>query len=228
MSAEVTSPAARETADPRVDGHRWPAALLGIGGLVLAVGGQLHPHDVQETMTDTLVGLLSSPAWGASHLLIITGVVLVVVGLGGALRQRLFAQRVRPWLTVALVCWAVALVELVPHLLAGSEHHALEADEATPMLTTHLTLSVVTSPLLGLSTAALAVAVARAARTWPSRLLAVAGVVGGVAFAAASPLVASTQDPRFTALFAADALMALWLFGTGLRLLLGQRATRTA
>jgi hypothetical protein len=197
MSAQATAHPASVALGPRIGGHQWPAAFLGVGAALLAVGGQLHPHDAKATMTDTLIGLLTSPVREASHLLIIAGVVSVVVGLAGAL-------------TVALVCWAVALVDLVPHLLAGSEHEALG------------------SPLVGLSSAVLAIAVARAARTWPARLLAVAGAAGGAAFAVASPLVAGSQDPRSTALFAADALIALWLVGTALRLLLGQRAVRRA
>jgi hypothetical protein len=192
----------------------------------MAVGGSLHPHDAKESLTDTLLGLLSSPAWGVSHVLIITGVVLVVLGLAGARRERLFPDQVRLWLTLAIVCWAISVVELVPHLLAGSEHHALEAGESTPMLTTHLTLSVVTGPLLGLSVAALAVAVARAARTVPAWLLAVVGVLGGLVFGAAAPVVAVTQNPALTALFSADALVSVWLVGTALRLLLSQRAPR--
>lgn len=130
--------------------------------------------------------------------------------------------------TVATVCWAIWVVELVPHLLAGSEHHALEAGESTPVLTTHLTLSVVTGPLLGLSTAALAVAVAGAARTVPAWLLAVVGVVGGLVFGAASPVVAITQNPASSVLFSAHALISVWLVGTALRLLLAQRVPRPA
>jgi len=174
MTAETTAGLAPAVAVPGAVGRRWPAVLLGLGGLLTAVGGSLHPHDAQETLTDTLVGLLSSPVWGTSHLLILAGVLLVVAGLAGARRERLFPDQVRGWLTVAIVCWAIAVVELVPHLLAGSEHHALEAGEATPMLTTHVTLSVVTEPLLGLSIAALAVAVAvgqpirSRRRCWPS------------------------------------------------------------
>ncbi|MEP6650545.1 MAG: hypothetical protein ABJA74_11645 [Lapillicoccus sp.] len=147
-----------------------------------------------------------------------------MLGVGGLV----FPDRVRGWLTAAIVCWSVAVVELVLHLLAGSEHHALEAGEPTPMLTTHLTLSVVTSPLLGLSTALLAVAVARTAGTVPAWLPAVAGVAGGLAFAAAAPLVTVTQDPRFSALFSGDALLSVWLVEMALRLLLAHRAARTA
>jgi hypothetical protein len=226
MSAETAAGLATGTVR-EVTGRRWPAGLLGVGGLVMAVGGSLHPHDAKETLTDTLVGLLSSPVWGMSHVLIIVGVALVVMGLAGARQERLFPVSVRPWLTVAIVCWAISVIELVPHLLAGSEHHALEAGESTPMLTAHLTLSVVTGPLLGLSVAALAVAVARAARTVPAWLLAVVGVVGGLVFGAAAPVVAVTQDPAFTALFSADALVSVWLVGTALRLLLAQRAGRS-
>ena len=224
MSAETVAGLAPATLRG-VTGRRWPAVLFGVGGLVMAVGGSLHPHDAKETLTDTLVGLLSSPAWGTSHVLIIA---LVVAGLAGARRERLFPDAVRGWLTVTTVCWAISVVELVPHLLAGSEHHALEAGESTPMLTTHLTLSVVTGPLLGLSTAALAVAVAVAARTVPAWLLAVVGAVGGVVFGAASPAVAITQNPALTTLFSADALVSVWLVGTAVRILLAHRVPRPA
>ena len=151
----------------------------------------------------------------------------MVAGRAGARRERLFPDQVRGWLTVAIGVLGGRGRGMVPHLLAGSEHQALEAGEATPMLTTHLTLSVVTEPLLGLSIAALAVAVARAAYSVPAWLLAVVGVAGGVVFGAAAPLVAVTQDPAFTALFSADVLISVWLVGTALRLLLVHRARRT-
>jgi len=106
MTAETTAGLAPAVAVPGAVGRRWPAVLLGLGGLLTAVGGSLHPHDAQETLTDTLVGLLSSPAWGTSHLLILAGVLLVVAGLAGARRERLFPDQVRGWLTVAIVCWA--------------------------------------------------------------------------------------------------------------------------
>lgn len=79
MSAETAAGPAPVTVR-EVKGRQWPAVLLGVGGLVMAVGGSLHPHDSKETLTDTLVGLLSSPSWASSHVLIIAGVALVVAG----------------------------------------------------------------------------------------------------------------------------------------------------
>ena len=55
MSAETAAGLATGTVR-EVTGRRWPAVLLGVGGLVMAVGGSLHPHDAKETLTDTLVG----------------------------------------------------------------------------------------------------------------------------------------------------------------------------
>ena len=65
MSAE-TAAGLTPAVVPGTTGRRWPA-VLGVGGLVMAVGGCLHPHDAEETLTGTLVGLPSSPVRGASH-----------------------------------------------------------------------------------------------------------------------------------------------------------------
>ena len=70
MSAETTA-GLTPAVVPGTTGRRWPAVLLGVSGLVMAVGGCLHPHDAEETLTGTLVGTLvglpSSPVRGASH-----------------------------------------------------------------------------------------------------------------------------------------------------------------
>ncbi|MGO4662973.1 hypothetical protein AB4Z14_13995 [Terrabacter sp. 2TAF16] len=127
--------------------------------------------------------------------------------------------------TGTIVAWAVAAPEFVPHLLAGGEHDALEAGGATPMVDTHLALSTFTTPLVGVSAALLAVAVARAA-TWPARVLAVLGVVGGLGFAVAAPLLAATGNPEVSNLFAAQTLIDVWIIGTSVRVVLSERAAR--
>ena len=50
-------------------------------------------------------------------------------------------------------------------------------------------------------------------------MLAAVAVLGGVFSAAAGPLVVLTGDPRFTILFPFQAGLAVWLVGTGVRLL---------
>lgn len=221
--------AAREASTATLPGTRATppvrrsAAALGVGGLLMAVGGALHPHETSGTLDESLLALLGSPVWLPAHAVLIAGMVLVLTGLV-LLRQRAaFPRQVRPWLTAAIVMWAIAAPEYVPHLLAGSEHEALAAGDATPMVHTHLALSTVTTPLVGISTGLLALAVARATSTWSARLLAGAGVAGGLAFAAAAPLLAITGDPTVTTLFAAQTLIDVWIVGTAIRLAVGPR-----
>jgi hypothetical protein len=187
----------------------------------------MHPHETSGSMHESLLALIASPAWLPAHAVLLTGMLTTLAGLVLLRRHDAFPARVRPWLTATVVAWAVATPEFVPHLLAGSEHDALEVGGATPMVDIHLALSVLTSPLVGLSAALLAVAVARATPTWPARLLAALGVVGGVGFAAAAPLLAVTGNPQVSSLFAAQTLVDVWVIGTSVRVALATREART-
>ena len=56
-------------------------------------------------------------------------------------------------------------------------------------------------------------------------MLAVVAVVGGLLSALAAPMVALTGDVAWTALFPFQAGLAVWLVGTGVRLLRREHAT---
>lgn len=202
---------------------RRSAAVLATGGVLLALGGAMHPHETSGTMHDSLLALVGSPAWLPAHAVLLAGMLATLAGLVLLRRTHALPAAVRPWLTGTIIAWAIATPEVVPHLLAGSEHDAFESGGATPMIDTHLALSTVTNPLVGVSAALLAVAVARAARTWPAWVLAALAVVGGVAFAAAAPLLAVTGNPQFSGLFAAQGLVAVWIVGTAVRVARGRR-----
>jgi hypothetical protein len=203
---------------PRPVGRARAAALLAVGGLLLSMGGQLHPHGVGDTVAGYLGSMLAGPGWPLSHALLLAGTLLATLGFLDLRRAGGPGAPLRRWLTLAVAGWAVAAVEMVPHLLAVTDADGLERHGATPVLDVHLVLQVLATPALGLTTAALAVAVARSARTWPARLLAVPAVVGGVGYALAGPLVAATGDLHWTVLFPLQAGPALWLVGTGIRL----------
>ncbi len=142
-----------------------------------------------------------------------------------ARRHDVFDVRLRRQLVVTAGAWTLASLELVPHLLARHDLHALEHGGPTPMLDLHLLLGVVATPLFGLTAVLLAVALARTERTWPAWLLAVPGVVGGLAYAVSSPLIALTDDVAFAPLFAGQGLVALFLVGTGIRLVVRRKPT---
>ncbi len=226
----TTAPTTGDAADQGVRGRRGPGALatlpLGVGGLLLALGGQLHPHGSGDTVPGYLGSMLADPGWPLSHALLLAGTVLAAAGFLTARRGTVLGAPVRRWLTVAAVGWVFAAVEMVPHLFAVVDADALDHHAATPVLDIHLVLQVLSTPAVGLTTAALAVAVARSAGTVPAWALAVPAVVGGVGYALAGPLVAATGDLGFTALFPLQAGPAVWLVGTWLRLLLGRSAAR--
>jgi hypothetical protein len=153
-----------------------------------------------------------------AHLLSLVGIVVSVGGFALARQARAFGPSVDRWLTLAAACWALASVELIPHLLAARDLDALHAHHGTPILDTHLWFAVFATPLIGLSAVGLAIAVARAARTAPAWILAGLATVGGLASAAASPLIRFVGDPDLSVLFAGQALIAVWLLGTAVRL----------
>ena len=205
---------------------RRAAVVFGVGGALLAVGGTMHPHETSGSMHESLLALIGSPVWLPAHAVLLAGMLTALVGLVLLRRHDAFPAGVRPWLTGTIVAWAVATPEFVPHLLAGGEHDALEAGGATPMVDTHLALSTLTTPLVGVSVALLAVAVARATPTWPARTLAALAVVGGLGFAVAAPLLAVTGNPQVSNLFAAQTLIDVWIIGTSVRVVRSAKEAR--
>lgn len=224
MSRVVQPPAVgARTTDAGILLHRRTvrigAVLLAVAGLSMAAGGALHPHGEGATVDEALGSMLGSPLWDLAHVLVLAGLVVGIAGLILIRRSDALGPRLRPWLTVTIVTWTLGAVETVPHLLAGGEHGAHAAGEPTPMTDAHVMLSTVTTPLLALATAILAVQVARRSRSVAAWVLAGLAIVGGLAFGAASPLLAITGNPAVSALFPGQMLIDVWLVGTAIRLL---------
>lgn len=197
---------------------RITAALLAAGAIAMAIGGQLHPRGSGEAIDDYLLVMLESSTWNAAHIASLVGVILGAAGFVAARRGGVFAPSVRPWLTAAIVGWSYAAIETVPHLLSASQNDELRSGASTPLLDTHLALQLFATPALGLSTAALAIAIARTARTRPAWVLGGLATVTGCIYAAAGPLIILTENVAFAPMFAAQAGVAAWLIGTALRL----------
>jgi hypothetical protein len=195
------------------------AALFVTGGLLMAAGGALHPQGSGGTLEAHLLSMFASPGWPLAHALLLVGGVTSFLAMASAWRSQAFGARVQRWLPLAMIGWGFGALELVPHLLAADEAHGLAHHEATPVLDLHVFMQVIASPAVGLTGALLAVAVARASRSRTAWVLAVFAVVGGVASAAAGPLTVLADDPRFSVLFPFQAGLAVWLTGTGVRLL---------
>lgn len=215
--SELRSKRPSAPADPHRAERRVGSGLLVVAGIAMATGGALHPHGSGDSVDEAVGSMLGSPLWGLSHMLVLGGLCLSILGFILIRRSGALAA-VGPWLTAVIVTWSLAAVETVPHLLAGGEHAAHAAGEATPMTDAHLTLSVFTTPLLAISTALLAVQIARKAQSIPAWILAGFAIAGALTFGLASPLLAITGNPAVSVLFPGQILIDVWLIGTAVRL----------
>ncbi len=221
MGSDTAAPTTTTRATVRGEGHgprRTTAALFVCGGLLMIVGGELHPNGSGDSVDAHLLSMFESPTWPLAHLLLLAGGVSSFLAFVAAWRTQAFGPRVQRWLPLVTLAWGFGAAEMVPHLLAAHEAQALAHHEATPVLDVHLVMQMIASPAVGITGAIVAVAIARAAQTRPSQLLAAFAVVGGLLYAVAGPLVVATGDPRYAILFAFQLGLAVWLTGTGVRL----------
>src|SRR5438045_2893054 len=121
---------------------------LGIGGVLLFVGGGMHPPpDVTRSFDDATAGMMADPRWVPGHALLLIGYLLLIPGLIGHGRAAAPATRLASWFAVAGA--ALSVVEMSFHLAAVVDLGALRAGGATPILNTHLVLATLAQPLLG-------------------------------------------------------------------------------
>jgi hypothetical protein len=199
---------------------RGGAIGLAVAGLLLGVGGAMHPRvDSTLEFDQGLAGMFESSAWTFSHLLTMAGfatlaasLVVLVRALGPGWPPRL---RVLGWTAAAASGFAAA--ESVPHLLAASDASALQRGESTPLVDIHTALQAVSTPAVGLSLAALALAGARTHTLDGGRVGTALAVIGGLAFALAGPAIAITHNSELSPLFAGSAGLAIWAVVTGVR-----------
>ena len=200
--------------------RRTGAIALALAGLLIGLGGLAHPRvESGVEHEEGLAGMFASSAWDASHLLTMAGfatlaaALVVLVRAGGD-----WPAPVRLLAWIAAGAAGFAALESVPHLLAATELDALRRGDATPLADLHTTLQAVSTPVVGLSFAALAVVGARTRTLDGGRIATALAVVGGLAFALAGPAIALTQSSEPSPLFAGSAGLAVWAAVTGTRL----------
>lgn len=204
---------------------RTRSAAIGLAwaGLLLGIGGILHPRvDTSVDLEQGLAGMFESSTWDVAHALTLAGYMVLAVslavlvrGLGSGWGSR---QRLIGWAAVAGAC--IAAVESVPHLFAASETDALLAGGSTPLTDLHTILQAFATPAIGLSVAALAVASARNRALGNGFIVAVVGIVGGVAYTFAGPMIALTENSEFSPLFIGSAGVSIWFVVSGIRMAL--------
>ena len=199
--------------------------LLVAGGVAFFAGGAMHPKEdpPDVTMNEHLRVMFEDPLWYPAHAVLLVGMALLTAALVSLVRSRsmvggpVAAQRA---LVLAAVASALATVGMALHLMVAVESDALARGGSTPLVSVHVVLETITVPLFGLAVAALA-AVGGATRALGNRVIAVPGVVGGLAYAAAGATIAFTDvlDP----LFPVAGLIGVWAVAAGTWLLVRTR-----
>lgn len=179
-----------------------------LSALFLVAGGPRHPGG-------TMAEMLAHPDWVPSHALMLAGFVSLLVGLILYQRSVVLPDRTRMWARYAVLGTALQVVEMAFHTAASIDQLNLVAGRATPVLTTHLWLSVVLYPIFGLTLVGLIVAGARD-RVLGSVWIAWLGILGALAHASAPPLVVLFGVERARILFPLLVLFALWTLLVGL------------
>lgn len=179
----------------------WRVALFLAGAFIL-IGGPQHPGGTMEQM-------LADPRWVPGHAAITVGFAAFLAALVLHRRSVPLTRRAARWTTFAIWGTAFQILEMVVHTAAAVDHGRLVAGEPTPVLMTHLALSLVAYPAFGITVIGWILATARD-RLAGSRWIAWLGVLGAVAHGAAPPLVVGLDVPGARVLFPMVMLFALW------------------
>jgi hypothetical protein len=193
----------------------WRLALVA-SWLLSVIGGSMHPDaEATDSLRQELATMTADERWVPGHVLLSVATVLLALGLWGASRSDAWPTARRA-LRVGAVVVGVYVVETVMHLAAVVDQEALAQGEAAPVAFTHVAMAVVLYPVSGLVIAWVAITLGRA-WTGPARLLALAGVLGGLVHAASVPTTIVFPDAEATPMFAgAGMLLALWSLSIGL------------
>ncbi len=185
----------------------WRVCFI-LAALFIMIGGPLHPKG-------TMAEMLANPSWVAAHALMLVGFVALLVGLILYQRDGSLPDRTRTWARIATIGTVLQTIEMALHTAAAVDYTNLVAGRATPVLTPHLFLQALISPIFAATIIGLIV-VAAHERTLGSWWIAWLGIVGAVAHGASAPLVIWLDVPGAAILFPLLMLVALWSLLAGL------------
>jgi hypothetical protein len=192
------------------------AVGLAAAGLLIGLGGILHPRvDSSLEFEQGLAGMFESAGWALSHVLTMAGFLTLAMSL--SLLASAWSPGLRVLGRIAAVGTAFAALESLPHLLAASEATELRHGAATPLADLHTVLQAISTPVVGLSLAALALTGARSGALDGGRIATALACIGGLAFALAGPAIALSENPALSPLFAGSAGLAVWAVVAGTR-----------
>ena len=177
--------------------------LFAAAGVLMAVGGPRHPGG-------TMLEMLRHPDWFMAHALVTLGYAAMAVGLVAFSHTEANTPAMRRWTRFAIVATALQTVEMAVHTAAMVDASHLAAGHATPVLTTHLAMSMLFYPLFGLASAAFFINGMRA-RAIGSPWIVWIGVIGTLANGLAPILVGLVGWQEARVLFVFMIGIAIWL-----------------
>ena len=172
-------------------------------GILILAGGPKHPGG-------TMAEMLAHPDWVPSHALMLAGFVSLLIGLLFVRRLPDLNARVRRWTAVATVGTILQIIEMAFHTAAYVDLSRLTAGGSTPVLTTHIWLTILLNPVFAATMIGF-IEVAAWNRALGSRWISWIGVLGALSHGLAAILVAGLGLDQFRILFPGVVLLALWL-----------------
>ena len=158
----------------------WRGLFAAAGGFMLA-GGPKHPRG-------TMLEMLQHPDWLMSHTLVTIGYALMAAGLVAFSRTGSNTAAMKRWTKLAIAGTVLMTVEMIFHTAAMVDAGHLAAGHSTPVLSTHMAMTMVFYPIFG-ATSALFFIKGMRERAIGSVFYAWIGIVGTIANAIAPILV---------------------------------------
>lgn len=185
----------------------WRLCFI-VAALFLIVGGPQHPAGTMHEM-------LGNPRWVPAHSLMFAGFVTLLVGLLVYKRTTSLPGATQRWLRFAIIGTVLQAIEMAMHTAAVVDHDHLGAGQSTPVLTTHLWLSIFFYPIFALTIIGFIIAGMRD-HVMGSPWIGWLGIAGALAHGAAPLLVIALDIEGARILFPLLLLFALWLILAGL------------
>lgn len=182
-------------------GLGWRIGFLVAAAGILA-GGPMHPGG-------TMAEMLADANWLPSHALVLTGFIAMAAGLWAFAATVPLPARSGRWCRLAIGGTILQAIEMAFHTAAMLDHHNLVSGSSTPILTTHLVMSVILYPLFAITLTGFIVAAARdgVLRWWAG----IIGIAGAIGHGLSAPLVVGLNIGAARVLFPTMVLIAIWM-----------------
>ena len=178
-----------------------------VSGALILIGAPMHP-------SGSMAQMLAAPQWLLGHSLVAAGFAALGLGLELLRREAALPPMTRRWVVPALVASLLQTIEMAVHAAAYVDVDRLLAGSATPILSTHLALSVVIYPIFGVVLARF-IAVSGRERILGSPRIGWIGIVGAIGHGLSAPLVVGLELGWAGILFPFIVFLALWIVLAG-------------